>query len=155
MIIFVSSSPLSYISSSPQLNRMLSVEGIFFSNEWCKNFYSTSLSCGHLRAWTGISLKGPRAFLRDGEHFSAILLIFLQCQVWSVRTCVIMLKDNVSSSGTCHKVHIAVSGASEHSKLYWHPLASLKTIAEDMTQTFSCWWWDICNTILCHSVSGL
>jgi hypothetical protein len=33
LIIFVSSSPLSHISSSPKLNRMLSVEVIFFSNE--------------------------------------------------------------------------------------------------------------------------
>lgn len=50
-----------------------------------------------LRACTGGSTKKQSLDCRMGKHFPAKLFDFLQCQVYSVRVCTIMLKNDASS----------------------------------------------------------
>lgn len=80
----------------------------FFFSVFC-SFHSAGPSNDLLRACTGGSKKKPSLDCRLGKYFPAELFNFLQCQVYSVRVCTIMLKNDVSShwafATACSKLH--------------------------------------------------
>jgi hypothetical protein len=52
-------------------------------------------------------------------YFGSLYLFPFTCRNSERGHALIMLKSNMFLSGACHEVHITVSGASQHSELYW------------------------------------